>query len=102
MAKFKIKWKSGVEETVEQSDCETVEQYVNTRFGRGADLKEFGVTVSLAGEATKHETKPQEEYEKPEDPEVPPEPEQPLEQGTVPESEAKPRPAAKPTPHTKK
>ena len=50
MAKFKIKWSTGKEEQVEQSDCETVEQYVNCRFGRGADLEAFGVEVTVVGE----------------------------------------------------
>lgn len=35
MAKFKITWPNGKSEKVEQSDCETVEQYINCRFGRG-------------------------------------------------------------------
>lgn len=35
MAKFKIDWKKGKDEIVEQSDCDTVEQFINTRFGRG-------------------------------------------------------------------
>lgn len=35
MAKFKIDWKKGKDEIVEQSDCETVEQFINVRFGRG-------------------------------------------------------------------
>lgn len=35
MAKFKITWASGVEEVVEQSDCDTLEQFLNTRFGAG-------------------------------------------------------------------
>lgn len=34
--KFKIEFPNGKSETVEQSDCSTVEQYINTRFGRNA------------------------------------------------------------------
>lgn len=36
MARFKITWDSGVETEYEQSDCHTVEQFVNCRFGAGA------------------------------------------------------------------
>lgn len=34
--KFKVEFPNGKTETVEQADCSTVEQYINTRFGRGA------------------------------------------------------------------
>jgi len=50
MAQFKIIWKSGVVDVVEQSDCTTVEQFVNCRFGRNADIEAFGVTVELQSE----------------------------------------------------
>lgn len=33
MSKFKITFSSGLEQTVEQSDCQTVEQLINCRFG---------------------------------------------------------------------
>ncbi len=33
MAKFKISWSDDSVEIVEQSDCETVEQFINCRFG---------------------------------------------------------------------
>lgn len=36
MARFKITWDSGVETEYEQSDCSTVEQFINCRFGAGA------------------------------------------------------------------
>jgi len=36
MARFKITWDSGVETEYEQSDCHTVEQFINCRFGAGA------------------------------------------------------------------
>ena len=36
MARFKITWASGLETEYEQSDCHTVEQFVNCRFGAGA------------------------------------------------------------------
>lgn len=31
--RFKVTWPDGREETVEQSDCKTVEQFINCRFG---------------------------------------------------------------------
>lgn len=48
MAKFKITYTSGKVEEVEQSDCHTVEQMINCRFG---SCDTFGVKVELAGEA---------------------------------------------------
>lgn len=33
MATFKVKWPDGREEVVHQSDCKTVEQFINCRFG---------------------------------------------------------------------
>ena len=36
MAKFKIEWSKDKVEVVEQSDCQTVEQFINCRFGRNA------------------------------------------------------------------
>ncbi len=36
MAKFEIKWPEGKVEADERSDCATVDQYINSRFGRNA------------------------------------------------------------------
>lgn len=44
MAKFKIQWSKDKSEIVEQSDCSTVDQFMNTRFGRG--VKPEGVKVT--------------------------------------------------------
>lgn len=44
MAKFSVKWPDGREEVIEQSDCKTVEQFVNCRFGSA----NTGAKVSLA------------------------------------------------------
>lgn len=51
MAKFKITYSSGVEEEVEQSDCHTVEQMINCRFGT-IDLTDLGVSVVLLDAAS--------------------------------------------------
>lgn len=48
MAKFKITYTSGKVEEVEQSDCHTVEQMINCRFG---SCDTTGVKVELVGEA---------------------------------------------------
>lgn len=50
MALFEVTWKSGKKETVEQSDCDTVEQFINCRFGRMFDTDEFGVKVIMKHE----------------------------------------------------
>lgn len=50
MAKFEITWSTGQKEMVDQSDCGTVEQLINCRFGRGFDVEAHGVKVELAGE----------------------------------------------------
>lgn len=50
MAKFTTTWSTGKKETVEQTDCATVEQFVNTRFGAGIDLAVHGVVVELVAE----------------------------------------------------
>ncbi len=47
MARFKIIWASGLETEYEQSDCHTVEQFVNCRFGAGAKLT---AKVEIVGE----------------------------------------------------
>ena len=44
MAKFKIEWSKDRVEEVEQSDCKTVEQFINCRFG-SCDIS--GVKVEL-------------------------------------------------------
>lgn len=53
MAKFKITYTDGKVEEVEQSDCHTVEQMINCRFG-SCDIS--GVKVELAGEAKEQPT----------------------------------------------
>lgn len=45
--KFKIEFPNGKSEVTEQSDCATVEQFINTRFGRGAKPE---AKVSLVSE----------------------------------------------------
>ena len=76
MAKFIIKWPTDKVEKVEQSDCETIEQLVNTKFGRGFDIEAYGVTVELVGEPEVEEAKKPEapkkveEAKKPEAPKV--------------------------------
>ena len=47
MAKFIVTYADGVTKTEEQSDCATVEQFVNCRFG-SADTS--GIKVSIEGE----------------------------------------------------
>ena len=47
MARFKITWESGAETEYEQSDCHTVEQFVNCRFGAGAEVT---AKVEIVGE----------------------------------------------------
>lgn len=47
MARFKVTWASGVETEYEQSDCSTIEQFVNCRFGAGAKLT---AKVEIVGE----------------------------------------------------
>lgn len=53
MAKFKITWSEGVDEIVEQSDCDTVEQFENCRFGSA----KTAATVELV-EAEEVKTEP--------------------------------------------
>ncbi len=50
MAKFHVKWSSGKELTVEKSDCDTVEQFVNSYFGANADPEAQGTEVTLDDE----------------------------------------------------
>lgn len=56
--KFKVEFPNGKTEVVEQSDCNTVEQFINTRFGRGVktDAKVTVATDKPAVEA--EEAKP--------------------------------------------
>lgn len=51
--KFKVEFPNGKTEVVEQSDCNTVEQFINTRFGRGAKPE---AKVDLAGAEVEKET----------------------------------------------
>lgn len=50
MAQFNVKWPSGKELTVEKSDCATVDEFINSYFGRNADPEEQGTKVTLVGE----------------------------------------------------
>ena len=52
MAKFEVKWSDGKTEVDERSDCSTVEQYINSRFGRNAKPT---AKVSLVGVVAKEE-----------------------------------------------
>lgn len=47
MARFKITWASDLETEYEQSDCHTVEQFINCRFGAGVKLT---AKVEIVGE----------------------------------------------------
>ena len=38
MAKFQVEWDDGKVEVVEQSDCNTLDQYLNCRFGAGKEI----------------------------------------------------------------
>lgn len=64
MARFKITWASGLETEYEQSDCHTVEQFINCRFGAGAELT---AKVEIVGE--KVEVAPEPKAAKPMAPE---------------------------------
>lgn len=57
MAKFQVEWSKDRVEVVEQSDCNTVEQFMNCRFGAG---KKVTAKVSLVDTEAKAEkaTKP--------------------------------------------
>lgn len=47
MIKVKISHASGLEQEDSQSDCETLEQFINCRFGRSVEeLKELGIEVT--------------------------------------------------------
>jgi hypothetical protein len=56
MAKFQVEWDDGKVEVVEQSDCSTLEQYLNCRFGAGKEIP--AKVVQLDGiESVKEEPK---------------------------------------------
>jgi len=55
--KFKVEYPNGKSEVVEQSDCETVEQFINTKFGRGAK-PEAKITTLADAPAEAEEAKP--------------------------------------------
>jgi|GEM_PF-6488548 len=52
MSRFRVTYPSGEAEEVEQSDCDTIEQYANTKFGY-VDYASHGVTVELIGDSVK-------------------------------------------------
>lgn len=54
MAKFKVTSPDGKIETIEQSDCKTVEQFINCRYGRNAKTKD---KVELVKKAASTEPK---------------------------------------------
>lgn len=47
MAQFNVEYADGTKKVEDQSDCSTVEQFINCRFG-SADVS--GIKVSLVGE----------------------------------------------------
>lgn len=48
MAEFRVTWASGkVLNNVVQSDCDTVEQFINTMFGRNFPVSDVGIKVEL-------------------------------------------------------
>lgn len=47
MAQFNVEYSDGSKKVEEQSDCSTVDQFINCRFG-GADTS--GIKVTLVGE----------------------------------------------------
>lgn len=49
MARFKITWPTNFVSEYEQSDCHTVEQFVNCRFGAGVELD---AKIEILGEKT--------------------------------------------------
>lgn len=57
MAMFVIEWEDGTVEEVEQSDCATVEQYINCRFGTRADGTTAKVSLKDEAPVTKKSTK---------------------------------------------
>ena len=55
MSKFQIEWSKDRVEVVEQSDCKTVAQFMNCRFGAG---KKVSVKVTLVQAETNVEKAP--------------------------------------------
>lgn len=47
MARFKVTWDTGLVTEYEQSDCQTVEQFINCRFGAGVEVT---AQVEIIGE----------------------------------------------------
>jgi hypothetical protein len=63
MSTFKITWASGLVDTEEVSDCDTVEAFVNRRFG-SVDPEEYGTKVEMVGvEPESQAVDPEEEEE---------------------------------------
>jgi hypothetical protein len=55
--KFKVEYANGKTETVEQADCQTVEQFINCKFGRNAKPEAKVTLVEGKAEAVTEETK---------------------------------------------
>lgn len=51
MAEFRVTWASGKVTSVVQSDCDTVDQFINTAFGRGIRVSDVGIKVELIAPA---------------------------------------------------
>lgn len=54
--KFRTIYSDGTFSEREQSDCHTVEEYVNCAFGGGYDLDAVGIKVEVVGEESKDES----------------------------------------------
>lgn len=52
MAQFNVEYADGSKKVEEQSDCATVEQFINCRFG-SADISKVKITLVGAEEAPK-------------------------------------------------
>ena len=57
MTKFRVTYPSGEAEEVEQSDCDSIEQFANTKFGY-ADYESHGVKVEIIDEAKEVKQEP--------------------------------------------
>lgn len=57
MTMFKVKWPSGLEETEEVSDCDTLAQYTMRRWGANAvdELDDYGVSIELVTDGVEHD-----------------------------------------------
>lgn len=52
MAEFRVTWANGkVLNNVVHSDCDTVEQFINTMFGRNFPVSDVGIKVELIAPA---------------------------------------------------